>query len=180
MRKSPRERGGDSSGCGRPAVPPANEGFRWRDFLRFNGLLLAAALPAAVGMRAAGRGSWLALWAALIVSAFFFPGWGLLILCSHCPRYGRPGRLLRCHATILSFKIWKPRHVPMSRRERAAFVAFLILFLGFPLPFLIRGGQWGWLAAYGIGASLFGSVVRRKECRRCPNASCPLNALSAG
>jgi len=174
-----QQRSGDSSGYG-CAAAAAGKKFLWRDFFRFNGLLLMAALPAAVGMRAAGYGIWLWVWAVLIVSAFFIPGWGLLILCSHCPRYGQAGRFLRCHATVLSFKFWKPRPGPMSRWERAVFVAFLILFLGFPLPFLVGGGQWGWLAAYGLAAAFLAVVQTRKECRRCPNLSCPLNAVSAG
>lgn len=156
-----RDPDGASAGYGCTAAPAADGRFRWRDFLRFNGLLLVAALPAAAGMREGGYGTWLWIWAALIVSAFFIPGWGLLILCSHCPRYNRPGRFLRCHATVLSFKLWKPRPGPMSRWERAVFSAFLIVFFGFPPPFLILGGQWGWLAAYGIGAALFASVIRR-------------------
>lgn len=165
----------------RPSPPAcAEDGFRWVDFARFNGLLLAAAIPAAAGMRAAGHGTWIWVWAGLILSAFIFPGWALLILCRHCPRYHLPGRFLRCHATVLSLKLWRPRPEPMSRGERAGFATFLIFFLGFPLPFLIGGGQWVWLAAYGIGAALFASVIRAKECRRCPNRSCPLNGLSAG
>ncbi|MCJ7589486.1 MAG: hypothetical protein MUQ00_16550 [Candidatus Aminicenantes bacterium] len=40
------------------------------------------------------------------------------------------------------------------------------------------GGQWGWLAAYGIGVVLFAVIIRRKECRRCPNLSCPLNVVT--
>ncbi len=173
----PPDPGGASAGCGGAAVSAADDKFRWRDFIRFTGLLVVAALPVAAGMRAADYGAWLWIWAALIVSAFFFPGWGLLILCGHCPRYGRPGRFLRCHATVLSFKLWKARPGPMSRWERAAFLSFLVVFFSFPLPFLILGGQWGWLAVYGIGAALFGSVIRRTECRRCPNLSCPLNAV---
>jgi hypothetical protein len=125
------------------------------------------------GVIASGYGWWLLGWLAYMF--FFFFVWEARVLCSHCPYWSEKGRMLRCHANYGVIKLWRYRQGPMSRSEQFQFLLGALLFILYPLVFLVIGGEY-LLAAIGLAsAASFGYLLYRNICVRCINFSCPLN-----
>ncbi len=65
----------------------------------------------------------------------------------------------------------------MSQSEKAQMILALLIFVGYPLPFLIIGGQFLLLAISIIGITTWFLVLQLKICPDCVNFSCPLNRV---
>jgi hypothetical protein len=144
-----------------------------RDSTHFFMIILPFFVTAIGGVIAAGYGWWLLGWLAYML--FFFFVWEGRVLCSHCPYWAEPGSVLRCHANYGVVKLWKYRPGPMNRSEQVQFLAGVLLFILYPLVFLVIGRKY-LLAAIGLAcATSFAYLLRRNICNRCVNFSCPLN-----
>jgi hypothetical protein len=144
-----------------------------RDTTHFFMIILPFFVTAIGGMIVSGYGWWLIGWMAYML--FFFFVWEARVLCSHCPYWAAEGRVLRCHANYGVIKIWRYRPQPMSRSEQVQFLAGVVVFILYPLIFLLAGEEY-LLAAIGLAsAASFGYLLRRNICSRCVNFSCPLN-----
>jgi hypothetical protein len=106
---------------------------------------------------------------------FFFFVWEGRVLCSHCPYWAEEGRVLRCHANYGVIKLWKYRPGPMNRSEQFQFLAGALLFIIYPLVFLVIGHEYLLTAIALASAVSFGYLLWRNICDRCINFSCPLN-----
>jgi len=116
---------------------------------------------------------WLLPWGAIAVGYF-----GLLeirVMCSHCPHYAEAGRSLKCWANYGSPKLWAYRPGPMSRMETFWFYAGLATILGYPLGFLLAGGQWLLLVLYVLSVTAASTTLKMAFCAQCMNFACPLN-----
>lgn len=148
--------------------------FTARDLTQF----LLMVLPAFV---AGGAGIW-------AVNAWFLLGWLALfvgyfllleirVMCSHCPHYAEAGSTLQCWANYGAPRLWKYRPGPMSRWETFWFFAVGLVVLGYPLVFLVAGGQWLLLVLYGLSAAAAGATMQLYMCAHCMNFACPLNRV---
>ena len=97
------------------------------------------------------------------------------VMCSHCPHYAEPGRSLRCWANYGSPKLWTYRPGPMSRAEIFWFYAGLAAVLGYPLAFLLVGGEWFLLLPFVLTTTAAGVTLKMVFCTQCMNLACPLN-----
>jgi hypothetical protein len=144
-----------------------------RDTTHFFMIILPFFVTTIGGIIANGYGWWLLGWLAYML--FFFFVWEARVLCSHCPYWAEPGRVLRCHANYGVIKIWRYRPGPMSRSEQVQFIVGVALFLLYPLVFLVIGRAY-LLVAIGLASAVsFGYLLWRDICNRCVNFSCPLN-----
>ncbi|MCP4256003.1 MAG: hypothetical protein GY774_00580 [Planctomycetes bacterium] len=121
-------------------------------------------------------GVWpLAVWIAITVGFF-----GLLeirVMCSHCPHYAEEGSTLGCWANHGSPKLWKYRPGPMSALEKQLFIGGLAVVWGYPLPFLLFGEKWFFLALYILTSAGFFVTLKFFLCSQCMNFACPLNSV---
>lgn len=148
-----------------------------KDFLIFFLIVFPFGFTAIAGTLAAGYGWYLLLW--LAYSLFFFFVWEAYVLCRHCPFWAEPGKVLRCHANYGVLKIWKYEPGPMSRAEKAQFVAGAGIWMAFPFPFLLMGAEYVWALAAAVSAAGGVLVLAKSVCTRCVNFSCPLNGVPA-
>lgn len=149
--------------------------FDREDMLNFFMIVFPYAVTVIAGTIRAGFGLYLLLW--LAYSLFFFFIWEARILCRHCPFWAEDTRVLHCHANYGVVKIWKYTPFPMSSSEKAQFILGALLWLGFPLPFLLLGHEY-LLTLTGLSAAVSGVFLLRKNvCSRCINFSCPLNSV---
>jgi hypothetical protein len=149
--------------------------FEAGDLVRFLVHFLPFGIVAVGGMIRAGYGWHLLGWAVYWV--FFFFVWEARVLCRHCPFWAEEGRVLHCHANHGVFKIWKYEPGPMSRWEQAQFLLGALIFVGYPLVFLLLGGQY-LLAAIGLAAVISAGLnLKSNACARCVNFSCPANSV---
>jgi hypothetical protein len=149
--------------------------FDEKDLLNFFMIILPFGVTATAGTIRAGYGWYLLLW--LAYSLFFFFVWEARVLCRHCPYWAEEGTILHCHANYGVIKIWKYHPGPMNKWEKTQFVIGVLLWVGFPFPFLFLGQEY-LLALIGVSAAVSGAFILRKNvCTRCINLSCPLNAV---
>ncbi|MFC1888256.1 hypothetical protein ACFL4G_00730 [Thermodesulfobacteriota bacterium] len=120
----------------------------------------------------------LVLWIALIVGFFGFVE--IRVMCSHCPHYAEPGKSLKCWANYGSPKLWKYRPGPMSFGEKFSFFGGFVIIWGYPIIFLLSGGQWFLLLVYTLSAVGFFMTLKIFFCTQCMNFACPLNAVEEG
>jgi hypothetical protein len=146
-----------------------------RDTVHFFMIFLPLLVTTVGGVIQSGYGWWLLGW--LAYALFFFFGWEGRVLCSHCPYWAEPGRILRCHANYGVIKLWKYRPGPMSRSEQAQFLVGGLLLAAYPLVFLILGHAYLLLVIGLVSAISFYYLLRRNICPRCVNFSCPFNAV---
>ena len=148
-----------------------------RDTTHFFMVMLPFFVTAIGGVIAGGYGWWLLGWMAYML--FFFFVWEGRVLCSHCPYWAEEGHMLRCHANYGVIKIWPYRPGPMSRSEQVQFLIGVLIFLLYPLVFLVIGGQYLYAGIGLASAASFGYLLHRDICDRCVNFSCPLNSVPA-
>lgn len=149
--------------------------FDRQDMVNFLMMILPFGVTAIAGTIRAGYGWYLLLW--LAYSLFFFFVWEAGVLCRHCPYWAEAGKILHCHANYGVIKLWKYQPEPMSRLDKIQFGFGGMLWVGFPFPFLLLGGEY-LLALIGVSAAISGMfLLRRNVCARCVNFSCPLNAV---
>lgn len=121
---------------------------------------------------------WLiAAWAALFVAYFGFIE--INVMCAHCPHYAEPSlSSLKCWANYGMPKLWKFKPRPMSRTEKAVFIAgFAAVFL-FPVPFIISAHRLILLGIYMLLSAVSAVLLLSGFCSRCINFACPLNRVS--
>jgi len=147
--------------------------FEYRDLLTFAGGFVPFAVVSVSGLVLGGYGVFLLGWFAY--AGFFFFIWEARVLCRHCPYWGGDGRVLRCHANfgVIKLMVYDPK--PISRLEGFQFVFGAIVLVGYPLPFLIMGGQLTLFSTAVLMGVVFGFLLWTRSCSRCVNFSCPLN-----
>jgi len=145
------------------------------DLVQFLLLVLNIFIPAVAGMILAGYGTWLVGYAAFWV--FFFGFFEIRILCSHCPFYAERGFVLHCPANYGLPKFWRYHPEPMSRLEKGLLLISFVVLFGYPVPFLVLGGQYLLLLLTIVAGTVWLVVMLRNVCRRCVNFSCPLNRV---
>lgn len=148
--------------------------FRGRELAQFMVNVLPAFVVGGAGIARVGWW-WLLPWVAIAFGYF-----GLLeirVMCSHCPHYAEPGRSLRCWANYGAPKLWAYRPGPMSRAETSWFAAGMLAVLGYPLAFLLLGGQWLLLLLYALTTVAAATTLKMSFCTQCMNFACPLNGV---
>lgn len=148
---------------------------RKRDLHHFFMLALPYFVTAIAGVIVAGYGWFLLGW--LTYALIFFFGWEARVLCSHCPYWAEPSRVLHCHANYGVIKFWKYRPDPMSYPEKIQFAVGALALIVYPIVFLFLGREF-LLASIAIISSVsWAYLLRRNVCTRCINFSCPMNAV---
>ena len=137
-------------GC--PVEDKIQRHFRGRDYILFLVLCLPGFLLGGWGVLQGG-GGWLVLWLGLILA--YFGAVEVRVLCSHCPHYAEPGRLLACWANRGMPKPWKHRPGPMSIWEKIVFLGGIAAVWGYPLVFLAGRERWLGLVLYVVCAAGF-------------------------
>jgi hypothetical protein len=137
-------------------------------FLPFGIAVIAGMIRSGYGWHLLG---WFAYW------ILFFFVWEARILCSHCPYWAEEGRTLHCHANYGVSKIWRYRPGPMSTSEKMQFLIGGLIFIGYPFPFLLLGGQYILVLVALSAAIASGFNLRKNVCTRCVNFSCPMNTV---
>jgi hypothetical protein len=148
--------------------------FQARDLVRFLAVALPLFLVGGAGIWRVGT-AWLVGWLAACLG--FFGLVEIRVLCSHCPHYAEPGRILRCWANYGSPKLWRYRPGPLSRAERTVFLSGLMLVFGLPLPFMLAGGQRFLLLLYSLAGAGLWITMQRTMCSVCMNFACPFNRV---
>ncbi|MBN1537038.1 MAG: hypothetical protein JW908_09925 [Anaerolineales bacterium] len=145
------------------------------DTLHFLILALPYFVTTIAGVIVAGFGWFLLGW--LTYAIFFFFRWEARVLCSHCPYWAEPSRVLHCHANYGVTKIWKYHPEPMNRSEKAQFALGALAFIIYPIALLLLGKQF-LLASIAIVSSVsWGYLLYRNICSHCINFSCPMNGV---
>lgn len=160
-------------GC--PAGRQVHCHFRGRELFHFLVSMLPPFVIGGSGIVAVGW-IWLLPWAVVVFGYF-----GLLeirVMCSHCPHYAEPGHSLKCWANYSAPKLWKYRPGPMSKMETFWFYAGLVAVLGYPMIFLLLGGQWLLILMFLMTTVAAGTTLKMVFCTHCMNFACPLNATS--
>ena len=116
-----------------------------------------------------------ALYIWLLIIASFFLVIEIRVLCSHCPHYERSFIFLNCWANYGAPKLWKYRPGPMNLLEKYILIFGFMVVWGYPLVFLFLLKNWLVFAVYLSSVALFFIILRKKNCARCINFSCPLN-----
>ena len=150
--------------------------FDWRDLLAFMAGFLPFGGTAIAGVLLAGYG-W-TLWIWLGYAIFFFIVWEGWVLCSHCPYWGKEGRILHCPANYGVPKLWRYHPEPMSRSEGRQFLMGASLLVLLPMIPMAMGGQWLFLGLSVLNAGCFAYGLWHHTCSRCANFSCPANHVS--
>ena len=149
--------------------------FQRKYILSFIGFFVVFVITSFIGVILAGFGwfllGWVGFW------NFFFEFWEIRILCSHCPYYAEEGKTLHCNANYGSLKLWKYHPEPMNLSEKIQLIIGFIIFGGYPLIFLILGGQFIFLIVSIIEIFIYFSFLIIKRCGNCPNFSCPFNRV---
>ncbi|MFW9895518.1 MAG: hypothetical protein ACFFD7_06920 [Candidatus Thorarchaeota archaeon] len=139
----------------------------------FLGIFLVFAVTNFIGVIIAGFGWYLLGWVAFWL--FFFEFWEIRILCSHCPYYAEEGRSLHCNANYSSLKLWRYHPEPMTLSEKIQLLIGLVILFGYPMVFLIIGGQFIFTAISIVEIIVFFGFILIKRCGSCLNFSCPFN-----
>lgn len=149
--------------------------YEGHDTFHFFMLALPFFVTTIAGVIVAGYGRFLLGWLGFAI--FFFFGWEASVLCSHCPYWAEPSRVLHCHANFGVIKLWKYHPEPMSRSEKIQFALGALALIIYPMVFLFLGRQF-LLASIAIVSSVsWGYLLHRNVCTRCINFSCPMNAV---
>ena len=174
--RSPIATCGEESCAGCPAGESVQCHFRLRDHVSLTLVWAPSILIGGAGVLAAGLAP-LVGWA--VYMALFFGLVETRVLCSHCPHYQEPGRVLRCWANRGSLKLWACRPGPLSRVEKWVFLVGLTAVWLFPLAILIGSRQWLLLGLFVPASAAFFVALKLRWCSRCMNFSCPLNGVGA-
>lgn len=145
---------------------PGDEAYFIASFLTF-------VLPAIIGILIVGYKWYLFGW---IGVAIIFLVLETRFICSHCPYFAKEGLMLNC-PTKNGFPkfFWKYHPEPINKLEKTLNIFADIVFLGYPLLFLIFSKQYIFLFLTIWGLTMFIWTLRKYFCRRCINFSCFLN-----
>jgi len=111
--------------------------------------------------------------------AFFFLNiWESHMLCNHCPYYANDAQnTLHCPIDKGKLKTGKYNPGPASKSEKIQFVIGVILFVGFPIPFLLIFNIYFSLIIYIIAVISWFIILQLKICPDCVNFACVLNKV---
>jgi len=109
--------------------------------------------------------------------AFFFLNvWESHILCNHCPYYANDSqRSLHCPIDKGKLKTGKYDPGPASKSEKIQFFIGVVIFVGFPIPFLLLFNIYLSLIIYIIAIVSWFTILQLKICPDCVNFACLLN-----
>jgi len=149
--------------------------FNQKDLFFFMGSAFIFMIPAVIGVILSSYGWWLIGWFAFWF--IFFEFWEIRILCSHCPFYAEDVKTIHCIANYGSVKLWKYHPEPMNKSEKIQLMIGFLIFGGYPLLFMMIGGQWVWfiISLAAVGFFFFRLIIT--TCNKCVNFSCPLNRV---
>jgi hypothetical protein len=143
------------------------------DTLHFFMIFLPLFITAISGMIFSGYGVF--LWGWLAYALFFFFVWEARILCSHCPFWAEPSRVLHCHANYGVIKFFRHHPEPMTRSEQAQFIVGALILVAYPIFFLVLAKQYLLVVIAAASTISFGYLLYWNFCSRCINFSCPVN-----
>ena len=149
--------------------------FQRKYLFSFLGFFLVFVITSFLGIIIADYGWFLLGWVAFWL--FFFELWEIRILCSHCPYYAEDAKTIHCIANYSSLKLWKYHPEPMNLSEKIQLIIGFIILMGYPLFFLVLGGQHIILIISILEIIVFFIFLIIRRCRSCPNFSCPLNRV---
>ena len=113
-----------------------------------------------------------------LIIGLFFLLFGIRVLCTHCPHYNKPSRILRCWANYGVPKFWKYRPQPMNFTEKAILISGFSLVFGYPILFIPLIQSWIVLFIYLLSVAFFFVFMSRYNCSKCINFSCPFNRVN--
>lgn len=143
------------------------------DLYHFFMIFMPFAITAIGGAIVSGMGVYLWFWLAYAI--FFFFIWEANVLCSHCPYWSEPSRVLHCNANYGVIKLVRYKPQPMSRSEQMQFIIGALVLAFFPIVLLAVSRQY-LLMVIGIATAInFGYLLYHDICVKCVNFSCPLN-----
>jgi succinate-acetate transporter protein len=160
------------SGC--KIADKTNCRFEPAQLLGFYLISLPAFVIGGAGIRMHSQAA-LYVWFAILI--VFFLGIEIRVLCSHCPHYERSSFFLRCWANYGAPKLYKYRPGPMNVLEKAVLLTGFSLVWGYPAAFTALQKEWTLLALYSGLTIMFFILLRKNNCIRCVNFSCPLNRV---
>lgn len=143
------------------------------DLFHFFMIFLPLAVTAIGGAIVSGMGVYLWFW--LAYALFFFFIWEANVLCSHCPYWVEPSRVLHCNANYGVIKLVRYKPQPMSRSEQVQFILGALILALFPVVLLAIARQYLLTGICFVSAVNFGYLLHRNICVKCVNFSCPLN-----
>ena len=111
----------------------------------------------------------------LLIIGLFFLIIEIRVLCSHCPHYEKSSLFLNCWANYGAPKLWKYRPGPMNSIEKSILLTGFIIVWGYPLLFMYLSNSWFVLLFYISLVAFFFFMLRKNNCSKCINFSCPLN-----
>lgn len=149
--------------------------FNKKELLFFFTMMLPLFFTFIVGAIQIGMGMYILFWA--VYALFFFHIIEGLVLCRHCPSWGMPGRVLKCHANYGVIKFFKYNPRPLNRFEKVMFIVGALILLEGPVVILIIGKAY-FLAMVTFLISVSAIVgIREVACKKCINFSCPMNRV---
>ena len=95
--------------------------------------------------------------------------------CTHCPHYTQSANKTKCMFFWGIPKYFSSRPGPLNFFEKAISLIAAIIIILLPLYWLIL--QPGLLAIYFLSLAVFGTTIKRNECRRCIYFNCPSNCV---
>jgi len=114
----------------------------------------------------------------LLYAMFFFSVWETRILCNHCPYFANESqKVLHCVIDKGKYKAGTYDPGPLSLSEKIQFSIGGILFMTFPIPFLIIWQLYVALIIYSISLVSWIIIVQKRVCTDCINFACPLNRV---
>ncbi len=146
------------------------------DTLHFFMIFLPLLVSAVGGVIVTGNGMY--LWGWLAYAIFFFFIWEANVLCSHCPYWSEPSRILHCHANYGVFKFFRYKPQPMSQSEQIQFIVGALILALYPVGILVVARQFLLAGIATASVVSFGYLLYRNICVKCVNFSCPLNHVS--
>jgi len=111
-------------------------------------------------------------------SFFFFNVWESRMVCNHCPYYANDEqKSLHCPIDKGKLKTSKYDPGPASKSEKIQFAVGALIFVLYPIPFLIVGNLIPQLILYSLGIIIWIIVIQLKVCSDCINFACLMNRV---
>lgn len=112
-----------------------------------------------------------------LLTGLFFLLFGIRVLCTHCPHYNRSSRIMKCWANYGLPKLWRYRPEPINKAEKTILISGFFLVFGYPAIFILLFENPGILILYLFTVAMFFILMRKFNCSRCINFSCPFNGV---
>ena len=148
--------------------------FSFRQLLRFYAIVLPSFILGGIGIYNYDISS-LIIW--ILIIGLFFLIIEIRVLCTQCPHYKESSDTLRCWANYGAPKIWRYRPGPMNMIEKITLILGFITIWGYPIIFITLIKNWVLFGGYIFSVILFFWLLRKFNCKKCMNLSCPLNCV---